>query len=98
MHKGLIMKKLLTTIALLCFSVAALSACSPDEWEGFIYPNSENLSINQNIGIYESLESCRVASIDRLAQLGASNRGTYECGLNCRPTGYQISICEETRE
>ena len=92
------MKKLVTTIILLCFSVAALSAYSPVEWEGFICQNSENLSIHRNIGIYESLESCTVASIDMLAQLGASNRETYECGLNCRLTGYQVSICEENRE
>ena len=70
-----------------------------DEWLGHVYPNSDNLLSDINIGIYESLESCREAAIERLERGGWLNTGVYECGLNCDFDGeLGIYICEETRD
>lgn len=68
-----------------------------ERWEGFVYPNRNNLSIHQNIGEFESLESCRVASKNMLYQLNAQNSGDYECGLNCEfNLDYGLNVCKET--
>ena len=71
----------------------------PDEWLGHVYPNSNNLLYDINIGTYESLESCRDAAIERLERGDWLNTGEYECGLNCEFDGeLGIYICEETRD
>ena len=68
-----------------------------DEWLGHVYPNSDNLLYDINIGKYESLESCRDAAIERLKRGGWLITGDYECGLNCEFDGeLGIYICEET--
>lgn len=70
-----------------------------ERWEGFVYPNKLNLTINQSIGEFESLKSCRSASQQMLYQLNAQNSGDYECGLNCEYSStYGINICEETQK
>jgi len=71
---------------------------SPDKWEGFVYPDKHDLTIHKNIGVYESLESCRSAAIYKLRIVSELKQGDYECGLNCeRRDGYGgIKICEET--
>ena len=71
-----------------------------DEWEGFVYPDANDLLIHQNLGVFPSLTECRYAALYRLAELNASETGTYECGLNCRfEDGWEtLKICEETTE
>ena len=75
-----------------------LSGCFKEEWEGFVYPNKNDLTIHKNIGVYKSLESCRAAAWDMLYILNATERGTYECGLNCeyRDGWGSLKICEKT--
>jgi len=72
---------------------------SPDEWEGFVYPNRADLTVHRNIGVYDSIEGCRDAAISKLEALNALIKGDYECGLNCEERdGFgSIKICEETK-
>jgi hypothetical protein len=81
----------LTLVLLLC------AGCS-DSWEGFVYPNKNDLTQHHNLGHFSSLQACRAAARDRLAAFHALERGDYECGHYCddgsRLRG--IKICQET--
>ncbi len=85
-------------IIFIVFSVLLLSSCSKDEWEGFVYPDRHNLTVHRNIGIYESLESCRAEARHMLSVLSSIEKGDYECGLNCeyRSGMGEVKVCEET--
>jgi hypothetical protein len=87
-----------TTMLLVISSALLLSSCFKEEWEGFVYPNKNDLTAHRNIGVYESLESCRAASHDMLSRISSINKGDYECGLNCeyRSDMGSIKICERT--
>lgn len=75
----------------------ALTGCFKEEWEGFVYPNKNNLTYYQSIGVFSSLESCSDAAYGRLYQLNATTRGTYECGLNCEYNNDMgLKVCERT--
>jgi hypothetical protein len=86
------------------FAVAALvlflTGCS-EQWEGFVYPDKGNLQRSQAVGVYPSLEECRLASRRALADLFNDPqlvRGDYECGLNCddkRKYG-GVKVCKKT--
>ena len=70
---------------------------SVEEWEGFVYPDKNVLSVHRGIGVYDSLEKCRFAAWDMLKKLDAMNTGDYECGLNCEVrSGMTVKVCEET--
>jgi hypothetical protein len=78
--------------------IAALASCGRDSWEGFVYPDKNNLTEHRGLGIFSSLEECRAAADNYLTDLGALDRGDYECGKNCdsgSSTG-GIKVCEET--
>ena len=85
-------------LLLLISSVVMLSSCFKEEWEGFVYPDKNNLTVHRNIGVYESLESCRAAALNALSQISAIEKGDYECGLNCenRSDMGGIKVCERT--
>ena len=74
-----------------------LSACT-DDWEGFVYPNKNDLTIHLSIGHHETLEECRAAVIAALQQMKSVTRGDYECGLNCKANKDLggIKVCDET--
>ncbi len=59
-----------------------LSGCS-ERWEGFVYPNRENLSNFIVTGRFDTLDDCRASSMDILKKLKIRN-GDYECGKNCQ--------------
>ena len=67
------------------FAVVALAlwltGCS-EQWEGFVHPDKGNLQRSQAVGVYPSLEECRLAARRALAD-PFNARGDYECGLNC---------------
>jgi hypothetical protein len=81
----------LTLVLLLC------GGCS-DKWEGFVYPNKNDLTKPRNLGHFSSLEACRSAARGVLAELNALERGDYECGKNCDDGSKLggIKICKET--
>jgi hypothetical protein len=90
MTKGLAMAVLTLTLA----------GCS-EKWEGFVYPDKSNLQRSQTVGLYPSLEECRLAARRALADLFNDpqlTRGDYECGLNCddgRKYG-GVKVCKKT--
>lgn len=76
----------------------AISGCFKEEWEGFVYPNKNDLAEHINIGAYKSLEECRVSAVNALNKISSVSAGDYECGLNCESksgTG-GIKVCEKT--
>jgi hypothetical protein len=64
--------------------IILLISCSPDEWEGFVYPSAGEFFPHESIGVFNSLEDCRSASVARLTIINAETQGSYECGKNCR--------------
>ena len=68
-----------------------------DQWLGFVYPNSSSLSNYNEIGPFDSLESCQTNAQIVLEVGGWTGTGTYECGLNCgMDSGYGMYVCEVT--
>jgi len=90
---SLLKKLLVATIA-----ISSVSCSNSDDWEGFVYPNRDNLNIHTNIGSYTSLENCRSAALSTLARISSIEKGDYECGLNCevREGMGGIKVCEKT--
>jgi hypothetical protein len=79
-------------------SFSLLVACGSDSWEGFVYPNKNDLTRHRNLGNFNSLDECRAAARGVLAELKALDRGDYECGKNCDDGSRMggIKVCEET--
>jgi hypothetical protein len=77
---------------------AVLSGWGSESWEGFVYPNRNDLTRHRNLGLFKSLEECRVAAQGMLAELNALDRGDYECGKNCEDGSRMggVKVCEET--
>lgn len=90
------MRQCSLTIIIVCSLI--LSGCLKDEWEGFVYPNKNNLSEHISIGSYGSLEECRASAINALNKISSVHDGDYECGLNCKSKSGMgaIKVCEET--
>ena len=78
--------------------IATLMGCGRDTWEGFVYPNKDDLSKHRSLGTFSALEECRTAALSYLKGLGARERGDYECGKNCKTTSSigDGKVCEET--
>ena len=77
-----------------------ITGCT-QEWQGYVYPNKNDLTKHIELGKFNSLEQCRNAAIDKLWKLGDRSKGDYECGLNCQPLknyggATDINICEKT--
>ena len=72
-------------------------ACRATEWKGFVYPDRSNLLVHREIGIFTSLEACRLSARNYLRDIGSADRGDYECGKNCRRRdGLTVEVCEAT--
>jgi len=85
-------------LILIISSVLLLSSCFKEEWEGFVYPNKNDFTVHRNVGVYESLENCRIAALNTLSHISSIQEGDYECGLNCeaRSSMGGIKVCEKT--
>lgn len=71
--------------------------CFQERWEGYVYPNKQDLTQHIFVGEYSTLESCRAGALAKLHQLNTLSSGDYECGKNCRSeSGLTIRVCEET--
>ncbi len=82
-----------------CF--LASSGCSREEWKGFVYPEQGSLLVHIGIGTFPTFNDCLLASRRVLEFTDSeSNKGTFECGLNCKADGGLggLEICEETRD
>jgi len=43
---------------------------SEERWEGFVYPNKNDLSIHKNIGTFDSIDDCRTAGVQECRSAG----------------------------
>lgn len=70
-------------------------ANSEGVWNSFIYPDKTNNKRSMEFGQFETLEACTKASVQKLADLGLTQRGYIECGLNCSfHEGMKTLVCE----
>ena len=81
----------------------ALGACDQAPWQGWVYPNKDDLTDDIPIGRFPTLEQCRqsattVLERQNLFQDGEKIQGDYECGYKCKPEGggSGLNICEKT--
>lgn len=84
--------------ALLGVMILALG-CKTERWTGVVYPDRSNLLVHRELGEFGSLEECRESARMYLRDIGAGEKGDYECGKNCRrsPDYSGMNVCEETR-
>jgi hypothetical protein len=82
---------------LACLCLVALSGCWRDTWEAFAYPNRSDLTRHVALGEFSTLEACRAAATAYLRGALATDRGDYECGLNCKASSSGgPKVCERT--
>lgn len=80
----------------------SMSLFSKDEYVGFFYPDSTNLSVDiMSDEIFDTIEQCRVWVDVMLLEYASemSRNGythDYECGKNCKISGGKPYICEST--
>ena len=88
----------LHSIAAAIVVALAVSGCFKEEWEGFVYPNKNDLTEHINIGTYKSLEECRASAVRALNKISSLTAGDYECGLNCESNSDfgDIKVCEKS--
>lgn len=78
-------------------AILLLNACSrPPEWQGWVYPDGDNLLVSRQIGTFVSLAECRRAAQSYVGDLPDPDAADYECGHRCEPSGYGGNICEQT--
>lgn len=72
----------------------------PRQWDAFVYPDRNDLSISETIAGFKTFELCQRAAINRLRSLPDPDDGDYECGYMCeaRPDLGGINVCKETRK
>ena len=89
-----------TSLLRIGLAALLLTGCSPPRWHLSVYPTGDPLGGVRDLGEFASLAECRGAALQYLSDLGASGRGDYECGKNCRPDGQVLDItlytCDET--
>lgn len=87
------MKQLLVIVVLGLF----ITSCDliSERWDGYVYPNKNNLSnfISAGNG-FSSFEKCQAACISIIRSNNWQN-ADYECGLNCKFKD-GMNICEKT--
>ena len=82
----------------LLFGEAGSAFFHNDKWDGWVYPNANNLTKYISAGMgFKSLEDCRNACLKKIAISGYQN-ADYESGLNCKPSypGADTFICKKT--
>lgn len=88
--------------AYLAGAALTLAGCDngPDQWDAFVYPDSGNLLVHEEIRGFKSFELCQEAAISHLRQHHAPEAGDYECGHRCRPVSEYggLNVCKETRK
>ena len=84
-----------TSVCILVGATALLSGCGEDEWDGYIYPDKDDLFVYEYLGRYPSLAECRAGALAKISLLPDPARADWECGLNCEP-GLGALVCERT--
>ena len=71
----------------------------PKKWTSYIYPDKNNTKRSMDNGIFDSLEQCQEASLNKLQMLKLDTRGDYRCGLDCEyHEGMKTQICKEMKK
>ena len=97
---------LLITILFLTGRYFYLNHFEKEEWTGYFYPDSSNLSSwIESDEVFEDIESCR-EWVDYQADISFSKNPSfyeedgdydYECGLNCEYRAHLgMNVCSET--
>ena len=89
----------------LLLAAVMLSACEQRPWQGWVYPDANDLTDDISIGGFASLEKCRASAKavltrteERLNEDGELIKGGYECGFKCKPGPGGLNICEKTED
>jgi hypothetical protein len=84
------------------FALLILSGCDnrPDQWDAFVYPDRNDLTVSEKIAGFKTFELCQSAALQRLRSNPEPDSGDYECGYKCEPRADLdgISVCKETRK
>ena len=87
----------------LILALLLLAACDRAPWQGWIYPNKNDLTDDIAIGRFPTLEQCRSSATSLLKRQstladGEKIQGDYECGYKCKPAGGDngLNICDKT--
>ena len=89
--------KSIIAVALVGALGALASGCSQQEkWLGFYYPDKNDLTVDQPLGEFATLETCRDVAASRPGV--STGSADYECALNCngRVGADGPLICEKT--
>ncbi len=95
---------LLTALALAgCNDINQWIGCGEaKDWQGWVYPDRNNLPDDIPIGSFNSLANCGVAARNLLSRLntrdegGQTVEGDYECGYKCESASGGLNVCEKT--
>lgn len=72
----------------------------PNQWDAFVYPDVNDLTVSEKIAGFKTFELCQSAALDRLRAIHREGAGDYECGFKCAPKPGLggIEVCKETRK
>ncbi len=80
--------------------ITLLAGCDsrPDQWDAFVYPDADNLLVDETIRGFKTFELCQQAAISRIRSMPSPDNASYECGYRCeyRPD-WDVNVCKETR-
>lgn len=85
--------------------VAFVAGCDKPQWQGWVYPDRNDLTDDIPIGAFSTLGQCGASAkaiIIRLEERrdedGELIQGDYECGYKCKPDAGigGLNLCEKT--
>jgi hypothetical protein len=89
-------------VRLAVLAMLALAGCDnrPDQWDAFLYNESDDGSITEyTIKGFKTFELCQEAAQSELLRHGKGPVQDYECGHKCEyRAGLGLNVCEETRK
>jgi hypothetical protein len=66
------------------------------QWDGWLYPDRNNLSHSLYLGKFDDVQQCRTSAYSRAQMMMLSTTQIdYECGYKCYHKG-GLNVCKET--
>lgn len=96
------MRKFIPYIIIGIFILLVLKSCrsdeSNDQYQGFYYPDIENMEIKKEFGPFDNLQECKDSVDDwRVTHIEYGVISDGECALNCTyRSEYGLDVCEKT--
>lgn len=94
-------------LAVVCLTLCSCSGPLP--WQGWVYPDRNDLTDSIPLGAFSSLEDCRISARTAIRLLSDAEQRTlavspdyepleqdWECGYKCRPDAGGLNVCERT--